>query len=453
MLEPAGGVDAGGAGSQLALLASGPPDAAAVAVADAPDRHESDEDVEELGAVIVEAEKPVDAGDEEAGPEPLGWKARARAKKEALVQRTAEKKRQLQARAREIRRGELPGGKHGGRFTSEAALDGAVVTAQLWLLVVAGGCAALASCPVRWGSASAGYLAPLDRARGQIDVRLSLWSGAISVRKQPTDPLPPPPPPAEAGTGGPAAANATAPAPAPPPALPCPPSCPAVTPPPPPPRTASGEMVQIVGVDIGWGEVGPLAPGMHPVVAEAFKLNGQYQLPPADGALWAARIALLGTAILSAVAARRLRALRRLHRLADVRSRRRYPGGGGGNSAAVRARQQGGQLLLLAAPPSTVALVQHTRLLMGLTGVAAALGFALAYNSTVAAAPAQVARICALFGALECATSSSAAWGAGVGLLGGLSACIAASLGWFTGVGMPPLAPREMGELRDLTQP
>ena len=380
----------------------------------------------------AEAVVPLDAAAD------LGWRERAKQKKLEL----AERKEALKARAAEMKlmaqamkEGDL--GSAGGCFQSEAAFDNWIDKVMMGLLVLVCVCS-LAAQVSPWSHASSSYIAPYDGAETELDVTLSLWHGDFHLLHQAMDP--PPPPPIDCWTdehvvdgecvacvvgktrpagddrtqgntqcvneggltmsvlnmGAVAEVNqsnlngSTVSA------------LPLLRPPSPPP-TASGPLVEAVSAaGIPYGELVDLSPGMHTVIARVFELDGSYQLPPAPGGLWAARLLLIVSTVLAGASILTLCKLSRYHRAAAKR-------------AIARRRRA------MTDPP--LGLVLRSRGLVVLCAGFSAIGFALGHNATVPTVGETVLRCCSMFAA-ACGSQTSVDIGAALALLGALAACL-----------------------------
>ena len=397
---------------------------------------EGDEDGDRLSLEVVPLEgEGGGGGGEGAGtivpagdaPSPLGWKERAMQKKQELVL----KKQALKERAAELRSGEL--GSAGGCFRSEAAFDAWIDKLQIILLVFVLVCE-VGAYVTPWAYAASSYVAPFDGAEAELDVTLWLWSGDFHLAQQQTDPPPPPPlqcfynehvadgvcvpcargwtrlagddrtagdtecvsergfvitfmglNQSEVNASDPALQQLTLPR------------------PPPPPATSSGPLVDVVDASAAYGGRIDLAPGMHQGIMRVFELSGAYQLPPASGGLWTARLLLLCSAILACAAIHALRQLGRYHRAATKR-------------ALARRRRA------MLDPPEN--LIHRSRGLVVLLALSSVVGFALAHNATVPVVGGTVVRCCSMFAA-SCGAQTTVHIGAAVALLGAIAAALA----------------------------
>jgi hypothetical protein len=392
------------------------------------------------GAIV-----PLDA---ESGGRELGWRERAKQKKLELAQRKQalkDRASEMKLKAQAMKEGDL--GSAGGCFTSEAAFDSWIDTAMIGLLVLVCVCS-LAAQVTPWAHGRSAYIAPFDSAEAQLEVTLWLWHGEFHLEQQATDPPPPPPihcwtnehvldgqcvacavgkirPAGDDRTQGdthcvnerglvisvlnlgasaetdadPAAisvnqtGNGTSADAA---------GTPMVRPAPPPP-TASGPLLEVVSAtDITYGGTVNLAPGMHQGIARVFHLDGGYQLPPAPGALWTARLLLLVSAVVSCTGILTLWKLLRFHRAAAKR-------------AIARRRK--------AMPDPPVELINRSRGQIVLCAAFSAIGFVMGHNATVPTVGATVVRCCSMFAA-ACGSQTTVDYGAALALLGAISAAL-----------------------------
>jgi hypothetical protein len=367
-----------------------------------------------------------------AGPK-LGWRDRA--------QQLKAQASDMKLKAKAMKEGDL--GSAGGCFASEAAFDAWIDVAMIGLLVLVCLCS-LSAQVSPWAHGSSSYVAPYDSAKAKLEVSLWLWHGEFHLEQQATDPPPPPPihcwtdehvvdghcvacaagkiRPAgddrtqgdtdcvnerglvisvfnvgasvetDAESGGTNTTNETA------------VNAPVVRPAPPPP-TASGPMLEVVGgptADISYGATVDLSPGMHQGIARVFELDGTYQLPPASGALWIARLLLLLSVVVACAGIGTLRKLLRFHRAVAKR-------------AAARRRK--------AMPDPPVELINRSRAQVVLCAAFCAIGFVMGHNATVPTVGATIVRCCSMFAA-GCGSRTAVMYGAGLALLGAIVAAL-----------------------------
>lgn len=365
----------------------------------------------------------------EADPVPkVGWRDRAH----QLKAQAAE----MKLKAKAMKEGDL--GSAGGCFSSEAEFDAWIDAVMIGLLVLVCVCSVSAQV-APWAHGSSSYVAPYDSADAQLEVTLWLWHGEFHLVQQATDPAPPPPihcwvdehvvdgqcvacavgktrPAGDDRTQGDTdcvnerglvisvlnvgasvetaavstnVTNGTA-------------IDLAMVRPAPPPPTASGPMLEVVSgpaADISYGATVDLSPGMHPGIAQVFDLDGSYQLPPAPGALWIARLLLLVSVVVSCAGICTLRKLMHFHRAVAKR-------------AAARRRK--------AMPDPPVELINRSRGQVVLSAAFCAIGFVMGHNATVPTVGATIIRCCSMFAAGDCGSQTSVMYGAGLALLGAI---------------------------------
>ena len=392
---------------------------------------------------------PLGDGDDAAGAEgtvvrfeadpgtTLGWRDRA----QQLKAQAAE----MRLRAKAMKEGDL--GSAGGCFSSEAEFDAWIDAVMIGLLVLVCVCS-LSAQVAPWAHGSSSYVAPYDSAEAKLEVTLWLWHGEFHLVQQATDPPPPPPihcwvdehvvdgqcvacavgktrsagddrtqgdtdcvnergllisvlnvgasVETDADTAVAVSINVTNGT-----AIDL-----AMVRPAPPPPTASGPMLEVVSgpaADISYGSTVDLSPGMHPGIARVFDLDGSYQLPPAPGALWIARLLLLVSVVISCAGIRTLRKLMHFHRAVAKR-------------ATARRRK--------AMPDPPIELINRSRGQVVLGAAFCAIGFVMGHNATVPTVGATIVRCCSMFAAGDCGSQTSVMYGAGLALLGAIVAAL-----------------------------
>lgn len=200
------------------------------------------------------------------GSEPVDLESES--KSAIFAKKMADKKARMHAKlqARKEKMREFSD-RASGCYQSEAAVDVMVIKWQLRLLVI-GILGHLFSCVQPWALATASYVAPYDGATASLEVQLWLWFGDFALSQQETDPL------SNVTYTNASSANGTE----------GNQSVPVM-----PRATASGPEVRLVGQMVGYGQLVPLGPGMHPGIAKTFKLTGEYQLPEPNSALQSGR--------------------------------------------------------------------------------------------------------------------------------------------------------------------